>query len=223
MYLIALRIAASPPQATRRSKYCARNSAPSTSGSPPRQYTHENDCVTGWSGSTLRHRPQDRGAGEQVVRRQLEEVHALGERAAGDRAPGDAGRVAGEHVDEARAESADRGARVRGGRGSPSSRRARLGPPPGRPGTTATRGRRCAPWPRRPCVRMRGRARCTRRSARARTAGARSSSSSSRSPTATRKSMISASGRSNAGPGSLRGQISSSRSSLGVVKSLYSV
>ena len=35
--------------------------------------------------------------------------------------------------------------------------------------------------------------------------------------------MISASGRSNAGPGSLRGQTSSSRSSSGVAKSLYSV
>ena len=44
-----------------------------------------------------------------------------------------------------------------------------------------------------------------------------------RSPTATRKSMISASGRSNAGPGSLRGHTSSSRSSSGVAKSLYSV
>ena len=107
MYLIALRIAASPPHATSRSKYCARNSAPSTSGSPPRQYTHENDCVTGWSGST-----------SAMVRRMAVPVKRSFDGSFSRCTPlesapraivpaGDAGRVAGEHVHEAGRERAD--------------------------------------------------------------------------------------------------------------------
>jgi hypothetical protein len=51
-------------------------------------------------GCDLLERAQDRGGGEEVVGRQLEEVHALGERRPCDRDRGDAGSVPGEHVDQ---------------------------------------------------------------------------------------------------------------------------
>ena len=85
----------------------------------------------------LGHRPQDRGAREQVVRRQLQQVHAFRERAAGDGAAGDTGCIAGEHVHEAGRERADPAhATLEVGDLLPAVEHV-AARPPGRPGTTA--------------------------------------------------------------------------------------
>ena len=194
-------MAASPPHATSLSKNCARNSTPSTAAvatAPVDARERPRDWVVG---GELLERPQHRGRGEQVVRRQLEQVHTLGERGPGDGDRGDARRVAGEHVDEPRRERAHpplASARVDHRRPAVEAittdllldleleRRTlehsaqRVGTPPrecaGRAGSP-----RCSPRAPAPCTRCTSGSRCC--------------------PSSTRKSMISSTGTSNAGPG----------------------
>ena len=106
MYCLALVIVLSPPQATSLSKNCGRNSRPSTFASPPRQYAAENERVTGWSGATAAIARRIAVAREQIVGRQLQQVHALGQRAAQHRHRGDARGVAGDHVNQSRRKGA---------------------------------------------------------------------------------------------------------------------